>query len=62
MTDVNVDLVHGEYATDFFQDGGARSLDAISAKERVDVVGVNAILVDDGVGITLGELSQPRNI
>ena len=62
MTDVNVDLVNGKDAADFAQDGRTRSLDAVSAEQRVDVVGVDAVLVDDALTVATRELPQSGNI
>ena len=62
MTDVNVDLVHGEHATDLFEDGRARSLNAVSAEECIDVVGIDAVVVDNTLVVAPRELPQPRNI
>lgn len=56
MTDVNVDLVNGKDATDLLQDRSTRCLHAVSAQERVDVIGVNAVVVDDAVTLSAGEL------
>ena len=62
MTDVHVDLVHGEDAADFSQNGGTRSLHAICAQQSVDVVGVDAILVDDTLSAGGSELPQPGDV
>ena len=62
MTDVYVDLVDGEHATNLFQNGGTRGLDAVSAEEGIDVVGVDAVLVDDVLTVATGEPPQSGDI
>ena len=62
VTDVNVDLVNGKDAADFAQDGRTRSLDAVSAEQRVDVVGVDAVLVDDALLQVRSEVPDPRQV
>ena len=62
MTDVNVDLVNGKDAADFAQDGRTRSLDAVSAEQRVDVVGVDTVLVDNALAMARCILPQAGNI
>ena len=62
MTDINVDLIHSEHATDFLEYGGACGLYAVSTEERVDVIGVDAVLVDDALTVATRELPQSGNI
>jgi hypothetical protein len=62
MPRVDVDLVHVEHARDLAQDRLPRRLDAVRAQDRVDVVRVDRVLLDEPRGEPRREAPQPAEV
>ena len=62
MPAVNIDLVHVENARHLAQNGGSGGFYSVCGEDGIDIVGIDAILVDQWIGIATGELPQSRYV
>lgn len=62
MPVVHVDLVNIEYAADFLQNCSSGSLYTIGGQQRIYVVRIDAVLVNDVIEVTASEVPYAGNV